>query len=142
MTTVAEGLIQSALDIVCPACSVCVIGMGRLGGREMSYASDLDVLLVWGGPEGGGEDVGETLLRFMHGPSPRATHRFHRPGLRPEGSQGRLIRSLDSYAGYLVSVGADVGTPSPGPGTGGGRGPGPGRAVHGVGGAIRVGARA
>jgi [glutamine synthetase] adenylyltransferase / [glutamine synthetase]-adenylyl-L-tyrosine phosphorylase len=102
MTTVAEGLIQSALDIVCPDMSVCVIGMGRLGGHEMAYASDFDVLLVWGGPEGGGEDVGEELLHFMHGPSPAQRIASLDLGLRPEGSQGPLIRTLESYGGYLA----------------------------------------
>ncbi len=101
LTTVAEALLESAVEVACPGMALCVVGMGRLGGAEMSYASDLDLLLVWGGDDEAGEVAGETFLRFMHGPSPAQRVATVDLGLRPEGSQGRLTRSLESYASYL-----------------------------------------
>ncbi|HEY7946755.1 MAG TPA: hypothetical protein VID75_03705, partial [Acidimicrobiales bacterium] len=47
LTDVAEAVLEASLDHVAPDVSFCVVGMGRLGGAEMSYASDLDVLFVF-----------------------------------------------------------------------------------------------
>ncbi len=101
LTTAAEALLESAVEIACPGMAMCVVGMGRLGGAEMSYASDLDLLLVWGGNDEEGEVAGEAFLRFMHGPSPAQRVATVDLGLRPEGSQGRLTRTLESYGAYL-----------------------------------------
>ena len=86
-------------------CPFCVVGMGRLGGAEMSYASDLDVLFVFDDTSPGGHDgaeaVAEALLRFVHGPSPAQRVATLDLGLRPEGGQGRLARDLPGYATYF-----------------------------------------
>ena len=79
-----------------------IVGMGRLGGAEMSYASDLDLLLVYDGADDvEGEAVAEALLQLMHGPSPAQRVATIDLGLRPEGGQGRLARDLHGYATYF-----------------------------------------
>jgi glutamate-ammonia-ligase adenylyltransferase len=78
-----------------------IVGMGRLGASEMSYASDLDLLFVYEGADDDGEDVAESLLRLMHGPSPAQRVAAIDLGLRPEGGQGRLARDLHGYAAYF-----------------------------------------
>jgi glutamate-ammonia-ligase adenylyltransferase len=66
-----DALLESALEVVDPAMAFTVVGLGRLGGAEMSYASDLDLLLVYDGADDhAGEAVAEALLQLMHGPSP------------------------------------------------------------------------
>jgi glutamate-ammonia-ligase adenylyltransferase len=66
-----------------------VIGMGKLGGRELNYASDIDVLFVGG-------DV-----RSARAVMDLARHCFRvDANLRPEGRDGPLTRSVDSYAAY------------------------------------------
>jgi glutamate-ammonia-ligase adenylyltransferase len=102
LTVLNEGLLESALHMVAPAMPFAVIGMGRFGGGEMAYASDLDVLFVYEDAEqAAGETVGESLLRLMHGPTPAGRVATLDLGLRPEGGQGRLARDLHGYSGYF-----------------------------------------
>ncbi|MGH9113770.1 MAG: hypothetical protein ACRDZN_15940, partial [Acidimicrobiales bacterium] len=66
-----------------------VVGMGKLGGRELNYASDVDVLFVEGDPRQARAvlDIARRCFRVD------AT-------LRPEGRDGALTRSVDSYVAY------------------------------------------
>jgi [glutamine synthetase] adenylyltransferase / [glutamine synthetase]-adenylyl-L-tyrosine phosphorylase len=95
----SEALLEAALEIIDPAMPFSIVGMGRLGGAEMSYASDLDLLLVY--DDADGEAAAETLLRLMHGPSPSQRVVTIDLGLRPEGGQGRLARDLHGYSLYF-----------------------------------------
>jgi glutamate-ammonia-ligase adenylyltransferase len=98
LTTTAEAILEAALGALGLASGFCVVGLGRLGGAELAYASDLDVVLVHDGPD---DDRAEALLRFLHGPSPAERVVALDLGLRPEGAQGRLSRDLAGYAGYF-----------------------------------------
>ncbi|HTW19935.1 MAG TPA: bifunctional [glutamine synthetase] adenylyltransferase/[glutamine synthetase]-adenylyl-L-tyrosine phosphorylase [Mycobacteriales bacterium] len=83
-----------------------VIGMGRLGGFEQGYGSDADVLFVFE-PLGDDEqaatsaahEVAQELRRLLAMPAPDPPLLVD-ADLRPEGRQGPLVRSLDSYAEY------------------------------------------
>ena len=84
-----------------------VVAMGRLGGREQGYGSDADVLFVHEPAEGASEseaagaahDVANELRRLLALPAPDPPLLVD-ADLRPEGRQGPLTRSLDSYAAY------------------------------------------
>ncbi|TQS44529.1 bifunctional [glutamine synthetase] adenylyltransferase/[glutamine synthetase]-adenylyl-L-tyrosine phosphorylase [Cryptosporangium phraense] len=84
-----------------------IIGMGRLGGAEMSYSSDADVMFVHEPLEGASEHdatvaaraVAEELRRLLSAPAPDPPLGID-ANLRPEGRQGPLVRSLGSYAEY------------------------------------------
>ncbi len=84
-----------------------VIAMGRLGGREQSYASDADVLFVHEALDGRGESaaaaaahaVAHETRRLLALPAPDPPLQVD-ADLRPEGKQGPLTRSLASYAAY------------------------------------------
>ena len=105
LTVVAEAVLEAGLAHVAPDVAFCVVGMGRLGGAEMSYASDLDVLFVFDDISPGDQDraeaTAEALLRFLHGPSPAQRVASIDLGLRPEGGQGRLARDLAGYEAYF-----------------------------------------
>jgi glutamate-ammonia-ligase adenylyltransferase len=103
LTDVAEVVLHAALDHVVPDLAFCIVGLGRLAGAEMSYASDLDVLFVVDDTTDAdaGEEAAETLLRFLHGPSPSQRVASVDLGLRPEGGQGRLARDLVGYETYF-----------------------------------------
>jgi glutamate-ammonia-ligase adenylyltransferase len=105
LTNVAEAVLEAAVADVAPDLPFCVVGLGRLGGAEMSYASDLDVLFVVDEQTSAGRDRGEeaaeALLRFVHGPSPSQRVATVDLGLRPEGGQGRLARDLAGYQTYF-----------------------------------------
>ena len=80
-----------------------VIAMGKLGGREIGYGSDLDIFFVYDGPE----DLAEkhiraaqrvlSLVSTPHGAGPGYELDTR---LRPSGSQGLLVVSLDAFARY------------------------------------------
>jgi glutamate-ammonia-ligase adenylyltransferase len=86
-----------------------VIGMGRLGGRELSYPSDADVLFVYQPPAGLAEDaaagaahtVAERLRALLAAPAPDPPLGVD-ADLRPEGRQGPLVRSLSAYQQYYA----------------------------------------
>jgi len=106
LATVAEALLEASLAAVGGTePGFCVIGLGRFGGAELSYASDLDVLFVFEDDrarEAGEEDLADRLLHFVHGPSPAERVALLDLGLRPEGGHGRLARDLAGYAGYFA----------------------------------------
>jgi glutamate-ammonia-ligase adenylyltransferase len=85
-----------------------IIGMGRLGGAEQGYGSDADVLFVYqpavdAGTAGGltrlAHEVAERTRALLAHPAPDPPIALD-ADLRPEGKQGPLVRSLDSYAAY------------------------------------------
>ena len=84
-----------------------VVAMGRYGGFELSYGSDADVLFVHR-PEAGADPQQSAsfaqavvlelrrLLALPGGDPPLEVD----ADLRPEGRQGPLVRTLESYAAY------------------------------------------
>ncbi|MFE5309581.1 bifunctional [glutamine synthetase] adenylyltransferase/[glutamine synthetase]-adenylyl-L-tyrosine phosphorylase [Isoptericola sp. NPDC056605] len=84
-----------------------VVAMGRLGGHEMGYGSDADVMFVH-------EPVPDAEPQLAQDFATRAATRLRAllsevgpeptlpvdADLRPEGRQGPLVRTLDSYAEY------------------------------------------
>jgi [glutamine synthetase] adenylyltransferase / [glutamine synthetase]-adenylyl-L-tyrosine phosphorylase len=115
LTVVAAVTIAAALDAAARKARqggplptrVCVIAMGRLGGHEMGYASDADVLFVHEPLPGADE---EAATRAAHAVAEELRGLLARPGpdpalpvdaaLRPEGRQGPLVRTLASYRAY------------------------------------------
>ena len=84
-----------------------VIGMGRFGGHETGYGSDADVMFVHD-PLPGAEEAGagraahavaQELRRLLALPGPDPALIVD-AGLRPEGRQGPLVRTLASYLAY------------------------------------------
>lgn len=71
-----------------------VIGMGKLGGDELNYASDVDVLFVGDGDPAALARAGRHLVELAAG-----CFRVD-ADLRPEGRDGPLVRSLASYQAY------------------------------------------
>jgi glutamate-ammonia-ligase adenylyltransferase len=86
-----------------------VIGMGRLGGAELGYGSDADVLFVCEPVEGADErdavryanQVAETVRRRLGSPSPDPALVVD-ADLRPEGRNGPLVRTMESYRAYYA----------------------------------------
>ena len=89
------------------AVRVLIVGMGRLGGRELGYASDADVLYVYDPAPGSEPDLAASqaneiisaLRRGLSGAGPDPAVELD-ADLRPEGRSGPLVRSLESYAAY------------------------------------------
>ncbi len=115
LTSMWVAVLQAALDAVIrantphggPPARIAVIGMGRLGGGELGYGSDADVLFVCE-PH---EDIEESVaVKWAVTVAEQVRSRLGTPGadppldvdanLRPEGRQGPLVRTLASYAAY------------------------------------------
>jgi glutamate-ammonia-ligase adenylyltransferase len=120
LTDVAVATLRAGLDVALRAhaeeagiepadepMDLAIIGMGRLGGGEMGYSSDADVLFVHRPRDGADENeaaaaanaVAHTLRRLLAEPGPDPAFPVD-ADLRPEGRQGALVRSLDAFREY------------------------------------------
>ena len=101
---VADACIDAALHAHESSLPFAVIGLGRLGGEELSYASDIDVLFVYDGDGPADFDASERLATRLVQALGATTEEGRVFGidanLRPEGKQGPLARSLRAYERY------------------------------------------
>ncbi|GAB2982672.1 bifunctional [glutamine synthetase] adenylyltransferase/[glutamine synthetase]-adenylyl-L-tyrosine phosphorylase [Nocardioides montaniterrae] len=89
--------------------AIAIVAMGRYGGGELSYGSDADVMFVHEPLEGAdahvaagfAKAVAEEVRRTLAAPGPEPALVVD-ADLRPEGRQGALVRTLDSYAAYYA----------------------------------------
>ncbi|WP_235912196.1 bifunctional [glutamine synthetase] adenylyltransferase/[glutamine synthetase]-adenylyl-L-tyrosine phosphorylase [Ruania zhangjianzhongii] len=86
-----------------------VVAMGRLGGAEISYASDADVMFVHDPLPGTGADIAQkwalevaTAVPALLGSTGSEPKLAVDADLRPEGRQGPMVRTLASYAEYYA----------------------------------------
>ena len=105
LTVLAEVMVDAALRALHPQVPFAVVALGRFGGGELSYGSDLDVVFAY---EGAGEQERQeaerlaTSLRRLVSGTTSATRLYALDAdLRPEGRQGALARSLDGYRTYF-----------------------------------------
>ncbi|MGA9119687.1 MAG: hypothetical protein WB699_10010 [Bacteroidota bacterium] len=95
-----------------------VIGLGKVGGQELNYSSDIDVLFVYGSDgewkDASGREtshleyynlLSSLFIRTMSAPTSEG--RLYRVDarLRPEGNAGPLARSVQGYLGYYEARG-------------------------------------
>jgi [glutamine synthetase] adenylyltransferase / [glutamine synthetase]-adenylyl-L-tyrosine phosphorylase len=117
LSSIAVGTLDAALSVAVRSVEgergralptkLAVIAMGRLGGGEMSYSSDADVMYVHDPMPGAEEQeatesaqaVANELRRMLSVPGADPPMVVD-AGLRPEGKSGPLVRTLASYAAY------------------------------------------
>ena len=102
----SRAAVQSQGREVAPT-RLAIISMGRLGGGELAYSSDADVMFVHDPFPGADE---QDAQEFAHQVFATLQQTLKRPGvsqavdidtaLRPEGRDGPLVRTLASYAEY------------------------------------------
>jgi glutamate-ammonia-ligase adenylyltransferase len=111
LTAIAEACLQSALAIVekqMPTrAQLAVLALGKLGGYELGYAADLDVVFVYDNPRGDDDDavvhysrLAQRLLGALRQRTPRGRLYEVDTRLRPSGSQGLLVSSLAAWRRY------------------------------------------
>ena len=116
VTRVLSSLADAALDRALraavgqtgPVEGMCVLSVGKLGGGELGYGSDLDVLFVF--EPKGERDEGEEMvqrvrqaqrtIRVLSGVHPQGPGYELDTRLRPSGAQGVLVTSRRSFARY------------------------------------------
>jgi [glutamine synthetase] adenylyltransferase / [glutamine synthetase]-adenylyl-L-tyrosine phosphorylase len=100
LSVLAQACLDAALTMAAPTVPMTVIGMGKLGGRELNYASDVDVMFVHDGELEEAERAARAVLRIMSEPSADGIVFRADAALRPEGRAGAMSRTLDAYASY------------------------------------------
>jgi glutamate-ammonia-ligase adenylyltransferase len=104
LAALADATVTAALRAADPRLSFAIVAMGRLGGSQLCYGSDLDLLFVYSGA--GAADAKEaeraatTTLRILNGATPAERIWTADASLRPEGRHGPLARSLEAFAEY------------------------------------------
>ena len=101
LTAIAAAMVGAAIALHRPGgLELATITMGRTGGREIGFGSDIDVMHVARG-EGDPIAVATAVIRHMQETLADPTLPFEMDaGLRPEGRQGPLVRTLESYRAY------------------------------------------
>jgi len=103
--TLSAGL-AVALATLAPgsaACRLAVIGMGKCGGRELNYVSDVDVVFVAEPLDGASDDAALRTATRLAAEMMRVCAAVAWPvdaALRPEGASGPLVRTLASHEAY------------------------------------------
>ncbi|BBJ44290.1 hypothetical protein SSPO_070080 [Streptomyces antimycoticus] len=115
LADLATATLRAALEIAveeepqdAAACKLAVIGMGKCGGRELNYVSDVDVIFVAEAVEGVQEDeavraatrLASRLMRVCSDVTVEGTIWPVDANLRPEGRNGPLVRTLSSHLAY------------------------------------------
>jgi len=95
-----------------------VLGMGKLGGGELNFSSDIDLVFLF--PEAGETDgrkrvdseeyfarFGQSLIRLLDAPTPDGFVFRVDMRLRPFGESGPLVASFGAFEDYLQQHGRD-----------------------------------
>jgi [glutamine synthetase] adenylyltransferase / [glutamine synthetase]-adenylyl-L-tyrosine phosphorylase len=75
-----------------------IIAFGKIGGRDISYGADLDVVFV-----GQGNRAAQNLITVMAQPTAEGNIWTLDTRLRPEGESGPLVCSLQTYESYYAN---------------------------------------
>lgn len=105
-------------------CHFCVIGMGKLGGYELNFSSDIDLMYVYASYQGQTSGImhngtwqnqisnheyfvalARRLTNMIGGKGPEGQAFRVDLRLRPDGTQGQLALSLLSYEAYYARLG-------------------------------------
>ena len=103
--TLSAGLAVALAGLASSAapCRLAVVGMGKAGGRELNYVSDVDVVFVAEPTQGGDEAGALQTATLLASALMRVCGEVAWPvdaALRPEGKAGPLVRTLASHEAY------------------------------------------
>jgi glutamate-ammonia-ligase adenylyltransferase len=108
LTSLADAYLTYALEIVVKKnrlkkAPFGIIGLGKLGGRELIYASDLDIIFVSANKVTNLPALQKMAVQFMELISKRTEDgaTFETDArLRPDGEKGLLVNTLEAYREY------------------------------------------
>ncbi|APZ91459.1 hypothetical protein [Fuerstiella marisgermanici] len=108
ISLLADAMVQECLAIACEdrglsAPPFSVLALGKHGGEELNYSSDIDLILIAENPDGTAQRIARTLIDGLS--QKLATGFLYRVDmrLRPWGDAGPLVSSPKSYEEYLKS---------------------------------------
>lgn len=108
LSALADACLQYALEVVLRKHKLkkpplVIIGLGKLGGRELNYGSDLDIIFV-ADPRTknlpGLQRLAIDTMDLLSSPTELGVAFATDPRLRPDGEKGLLVNTLDAYEDY------------------------------------------
>ncbi len=117
---IAQGAVRDrlALPATPPADGLVIVGMGTLGGGELNYHSDLDIVFLYdAGPDAWWAERGRAPHEYFSRVAQRTISALQTPTqeglaykidtrLRPSGNQGTLVSSLAAFESYHATSAA------------------------------------
>jgi glutamate-ammonia-ligase adenylyltransferase len=116
LADLADACLQAGLELATravaapgdPPVSLAILAMGKLGGRELNYVSDIDVLFCHEPATGADTElagklasaIARELIAGLGAPNPEGPGFQVDANLRPEGRNGPLTRTFGSYLAY------------------------------------------
>lgn len=100
ISAVADTCLELACREACRDERLAVIALGKLGGHELNYASDVDVVFVHEGDQGASEEAAARMIRLLSDPTAEGIALRVDPTLRPGGRAGLLSLSLEVILDY------------------------------------------
>jgi glutamate-ammonia-ligase adenylyltransferase len=91
---------------------IAILAYGKLGGKELGYGSDLDIVFVYDDPhEQAGEIYAAYVRKLIHWLSVKTSEGDLYEidtALRPNGNSGLLVTSLEAFADYQTQRGSNT----------------------------------
>ena len=91
---------------------IAILAYGKLGGKELGYGSDLDIVFVYDDPhEQAGEIYATYIRKLIHWLSVKTSEGDLYEidtALRPNGNSGLLVTSLEAFADYQTQRGSNT----------------------------------
>lgn len=106
LSRLAIALIRVALNLACKQTGIaahgfCVLAMGKLGGRELNYSSDIDLLFLARDDCTDYLPLGQKLIEILSATTSQGFLYRVDMRLRPWGKDGPLVPTLAGYLKYL-----------------------------------------
>jgi glutamate-ammonia-ligase adenylyltransferase len=100
--TLNAGLAIGRVGVSAPRAPIAVIAMGKTGGRELNYISDVDVIFATDDSDSISDatQIARGLMRACGASTAEGSIWEVDAALRPEGKQGALVRTVESHIGY------------------------------------------
>ncbi len=108
LSKTAEAVLAVCMESVgSDAGDLLIVGFGKLGAREITFSSDLDIIFVSGGePSAQATRAAEKILRMLISYTKEGIAYHTDTRLRPEGSKGPLVASVESLRKYYAGSAA------------------------------------
>lgn len=102
LTQLADAVLDFALSRIDPEGNLLIVALGKFGGEEIAFGSDLDIMLLTARHEGSAmaQRAAQRFLRLF-APQPQGGSSFEIDlRLRPHGQDGPLVTTLKAFQSY------------------------------------------
>jgi [glutamine synthetase] adenylyltransferase / [glutamine synthetase]-adenylyl-L-tyrosine phosphorylase len=108
LSALADTILDVTIEMAAgePLRGFCVVGYGKLGGKELGYASDLDIVFLYDETLSiASEQVGrlaQRIISWITSLTPAGVLYETDLRLRPDGAKGLLVSSLNAFRDYQL----------------------------------------